>query len=1385
MALEELEELDNNHNISNAEAKAALAVSNALAYVTAAENVLVKGEIAIVALENALDAEYEELNAAYTLADLLYVLGEDTEAIEDAIYNLEDIIEETEFFLDEAIIALDEDLISQIDDAYRLLDEVNELADAQNGEIETYTDNLVDEAIETALDASDESIDAEESADTEILEAVEAQTEANEEKVDAIGAAQELVNALSAENENIEDIMFNALDEANEYIESVDILLEEANEALDALNNAAELEEAELEAINESIATATAANEDVSNLLAYLADSEAVHAETLAQITAAEDAINNDLLPQEVFANELETLIRAVSGIEEPLPAEPEQAPEEFLPAPFPPAPAGPFPPVPGGPIPGQLAPQGVQLAFAEPSGLDPLAALIALLNAGLNDSIAARNAATQEAITLEDIATEKIAQAVTTQNSTDEKQTLAEDALAAVQIAQNAISNTNNLTLGNAEAKAALAMSAASMYVESAQLLLDEGNEALDALEATLIAEELEIERSEQVIAELEARGMDTTEAEFYLEDAIDAYNATIDLYNGALDGVTVELEAELNNALALQDTIVVLGNPEAGVIENQTDVIVDIANALVSDAAEAATDAEDASTDEIEEAVLAQEDAYTAKDAAETAYSEAIAILIRLQQRPDLLSAEYREELRSAEAKVILALTSGASYALAIQSLGIETTEAKVALMQADAIEDAEILLALDALDKAEKANENIDDGTLALATAQSYNSETNALLDEVNTAIDSDISPQFLELHAHKDNLIDLSKAMLGLVIEDLKGQKTELLIVLNTMLDAIDASDKVPAPVADNFTQTIEDVVNSVNLVALEVKSIIADEEVTYEELESLLLMSRALTVQVSGFIDTSLEMGVINEGQSNQLKALLVAVVSEAETVIESLSDINNPTALNATLLNAIVVINNSFDIAKTEAIAIAEYYIGWLENIAPDAADDHLMLLNEVGNVGYYDMQRSQGYSRQVESIENVNKIAVNVMDISSEELAGLDVLYVQNPSNGGYNSEYRAQLSNVEEAVSDGLTLIMHDRYVSGAAAILPGGDDIVAVRDFTKGREIEIVDGGAGLEEGVGGVLDDDSLDGAHYSNHGYIEVTSLPENATVLLTNGNANEAVTVSYSYGEGTVIYSTILLDYYLGTTNDGVYEDVFENMNIYAANLLEETVNRSVELITDEATSITIDVLLNDNDQNGFETLYISDVDASPSAGGSVTIEEGTLIFNPGNDFDYLDKGESQSVSFDYTISDEYAETDSATVTLTVYGIENITTYDVNENTYAGTSSSSDLLLVDTDDITLDFDTINMSNIEIIDLNDGSQEVVNLSLADVLASDTDSLKIMGDASDVVSLDETVWTEAPVSDELGYRQYTSAGDTASVYIQQDILVTFDDQGNPLV
>ena len=47
MALEELEELDNNHNISNAEAKAALAVSNALAYVTAAENVLVKGEIAM------------------------------------------------------------------------------------------------------------------------------------------------------------------------------------------------------------------------------------------------------------------------------------------------------------------------------------------------------------------------------------------------------------------------------------------------------------------------------------------------------------------------------------------------------------------------------------------------------------------------------------------------------------------------------------------------------------------------------------------------------------------------------------------------------------------------------------------------------------------------------------------------------------------------------------------------------------------------------------------------------------------------------------------------------------------------------------------------------------------------------------------------------------------------------------------------------------------------------------------------------------------------------------------------------------------------------------------------------------------------------------------
>lgn len=209
------------------------------------------------------------------------------------------------------------------------------------------------------------------------------------------------------------------------------------------------------------------------------------------------------------------------------------------------------------------------------------------------------------------------------------------------------------------------------------------------------------------------------------------------------------------------------------------------------------------------------------------------------------------------------------------------------------------------------------------------------------------------------------------------------------------------------------------------------------------------------------------------------------------------------------------------------------------------------------GIVGYYDMSSGEGVSAQVGSIETAGLTGVKLFTLDTLELNGINTLYVQNPSNSNYGSEYMGQLGAIASAVNSGMTLIIHDRYVTEGSQLLPGGESIVFHRLEGDGANIEIIDDS--LETGAGGEIDDTSLDGGSRSNHGYIDLESLPEGAIVLMTDGTPEHVVTFSYQYGAGTVIYSTIPLDYYL---NGG--GSIADNMAIYAANLLEEAVRQGL-----------------------------------------------------------------------------------------------------------------------------------------------------------------------------------------------------------------------------
>jgi len=202
----------------------------------------------------------------------------------------------------------------------------------------------------------------------------------------------------------------------------------------------------------------------------------------------------------------------------------------------------------------------------------------------------------------------------------------------------------------------------------------------------------------------------------------------------------------------------------------------------------------------------------------------------------------------------------------------------------------------------------------------------------------------------------------------------------------------------------------------------------------------------------------------------------------------------------------------------------------------------------QAAKVGYYEMCNGTGGAGAAAAITAAGHTPVNVTTLNSATLSSLDILFVTNCNNGGYDARYTSSVAAINAAVSNGLTLVIHDRHVTGAAAILPLG--VSATRSFVDDIEIPA---GSPIRTGVGGTLTATSLDNLGSSSHGYVNPASLPAGAITLLTRTSAAEPVTVSYNAGAGRVVYSTIPLD--CAFTSCGAA--AAPNMrNIYTPNLL-------------------------------------------------------------------------------------------------------------------------------------------------------------------------------------------------------------------------------------
>ena len=194
-----------------------------------------------------------------------------------------------------------------------------------------------------------------------------------------------------------------------------------------------------------------------------------------------------------------------------------------------------------------------------------------------------------------------------------------------------------------------------------------------------------------------------------------------------------------------------------------------------------------------------------------------------------------------------------------------------------------------------------------------------------------------------------------------------------------------------------------------------------------------------------------------------------------------------------------------------------------------------------MATVGYYSMTNGQGIVSQVDEITNNGDIAVNVTVPNTAQLASLDSLYVVNPSNGNFGAEYMANLPDIAAAVNGGMNLIIFDRYVTNAQTILPGGSGITSLRNFASATDVNVAAGApTAFTNGPNGVIDDTTFDGGNYSNHGYVELSSLPPGATPLLTTSDPTHIVAFTYPVGAGNVFYSTMPIDYYTGVNNPAI-----------------------------------------------------------------------------------------------------------------------------------------------------------------------------------------------------------------------------------------------------
>ncbi len=164
-----------------------------------------------------------------------------------------------------------------------------------------------------------------------------------------------------------------------------------------------------------------------------------------------------------------------------------------------------------------------------------------------------------------------------------------------------------------------------------------------------------------------------------------------------------------------------------------------------------------------------------------------------------------------------------------------------------------------------------------------------------------------------------------------------------------------------------------------------------------------------------------------------------------------------------------------------------------------------------------------------------------------------------------------------------------------------------------------------------------------GTNVSANGY-GIYNIDPTGNWYYTLNNSNPAVN-ALALGE-------TLSDSFNVRTVDGTMQTI--TITINGANDAPVAVADTASSGQDEVK--LIDVLANDTDVDHNHVFSLVSVSAPPLNKGSAAIVNNQLQFNPGTDFDHLAQGDTETITLNYTMQDEYGIQSSSTVNLTITG---------------------------------------------------------------------------------------------------------------------------------